>query len=57
MAKVTKKLADVRVGDVQVHLHTVVEKHETQTHWTLVWDDGQTETFDKATDPAIETGQ
>lgn len=57
MAKVMKKLADIRVGDIQTHLHTVVEKHETVTGWELVWDDGKTDAFDKAGDPAIETGQ
>lgn len=57
MAKVMKKLADVRVGDVQVHLHTLVEKVETVTTWELTWDDGTQDTFDKASDPAIETGQ
>lgn len=57
MAKVIKKLADVKVGDVQVKVRSIAEKRETVTAWTIVWDDGKLESFDKAGDPAIETGQ
>ena len=57
MAKVMKAMKDVAVGDVQVVVRKVVEKHETVTGWVLLWDDGKKEQFEKAAAPAIETGQ
>ena len=57
MAKVMKAMKDVLVGDVQVVVRRVVEKHETATGWVLLWDDGKTDRFEKAAAAVIETGQ
>lgn len=57
MAKVSKKLADIQIGDVYYVPKTVICKEETVAGWKITFDDGSFIEFEKSGDPALLMGE